>query len=57
MKLLTLNEAFQLTNISIWTLKAAIKTGKLRAAKLGRSFYITQEALEKYVKSQTVEVK
>jgi excisionase family DNA binding protein len=49
--ILTLPQAARLAGLSPITLRVQIRNGRLRATKLGRDWFVTQEELRDYLKS------
>jgi len=48
LKVYTMNEACNLLNLGYETLRQYIKSGKIKARKLGVKYMITEQALQEY---------
>ena len=48
-KLYTLEELTDLLNVTVYTLRNYVKSGKLKAAKIGGKWRVSEENLKKFV--------
>ena len=55
-KYMEISEAAEQLDVHVATLRRAIKAGKLKAIRLGNGYRVTQQALDEYVQSLSVEV-
>lgn len=53
LRIYTIDEAAKTLKVSTMTVYRYIKAGKLRAAKIGRDWRITEEQLKDFLKSMT----
>jgi excisionase family DNA binding protein len=49
--MLTSREAAELLRLKPETIQAYVRTGKLRAVKVGRAYLLRQEAIERFLES------
>ena len=54
MKFYTVEEVAKMLNVSLQTIRRYIKSGKLQAIKLGKSYKISQEHVDKALKEHEV---
>ena len=47
-----LKETAELLHLNIQTIRKYIKLGKIRAQKVGRSYYVTDETIAEFIKGE-----
>lgn len=53
MKVYTIPDLIELLHLTKWTLRTHIRAGRLKAKKIGRSYYITEDALKEFFEAKT----
>lgn len=48
MKIYSVEDVSKLLNLHIMTVRRYLKTGKIKAQKLGKRWYVTEEAIQDY---------